>query len=270
MAEAPVVRAQSLAQFARLVRIARPLCDAAVVLDSHWRVRRDHGTRLLAGGNTRSQRLRWLFCLLVLPFVAHSVSLAASSQAIGYRTILPLSGLFLVLLVFALRAVVRAGSVRPVTQAIALGALVFSAAVLAQHNAYTLIAEPQSREWQLFHAAAARLRLAPDTDVYIIRPTIEDRSTERVYDDEFGSLSSDADWAAKEMFKTALRERFPRSVADGKAYTLKSGWLPPDAARQLRSRARLAPAEGRRRSHSGIRDRPGAYCFATLTTSGSM
>ncbi len=179
------------------------------------------------GANTRSHKLRWLFCLLALPFVAHSVSLAASSQAIGYRTLLPLSGLFLVLLVFAMRAVVRAGSVRPATQAVALGALVFSAAVLAHHNSYTLIAEPQSREWHLFHSAAAQLRLAPDTDVYIIRPTIDDRSTEQVYDDEFGSLSSDADWAAKEMFKTALRERFPATVANGKSYKLESGWLPP-------------------------------------------
>ena len=103
----------------------------------------------------------------------------------------------------------------------------FSAAVLAHHNSYTLIAEPQSREWHLFHSAAAQLRLAPDTDVYIIRPTIDDRSTEQLYDDEFGSLSSDADWAAKEMFKTALRERFPAPVADGRSYRLESGWLPP-------------------------------------------
>jgi hypothetical protein len=123
--------------------------------------------------------------------------------------------------------VVRAGSVRPATQAAALGGLVLSAAVLAYHNSYTLIAEPQGREWQLFHSAAAQLRLAPDTDVYIIRPTIDDRSTEKVYDDEFGSLSSDADWAAKEMFKAALRERFPARVADGRSYRLETGWLPP-------------------------------------------
>jgi hypothetical protein len=182
---------------------------------------------LLYGGNRLSNRLRWLFCLIALPFIGHSVSLAASSQAIGYRTLLPMSGLFLVLLVFAMRSVVRAGKVRETTQMAALGALAFSAAVLAHHNSYTLIAEPQSREWQLFHAAASQLRLAPDTDVYIIRPTIEDRSTEQVYDDEFGSLSSDADWAAKEMFKTALRERFPAAVANGKSYRLETGWLPP-------------------------------------------
>ncbi|MEO8465611.1 MAG: hypothetical protein ABI640_09745 [Gammaproteobacteria bacterium] len=207
------------------------LRDGAATQLSFWIVTTMFGAimtlGLFYGGNGRLQKLRWLFCLLALPFVAHSVSLAASSQAIGYRTLLPLSGLFLVLLVFAMRAVGRAGSVRPATQATALGVLVFSAAVLAHHNSYTLIAEPQGREWQLFHAAAAQLRLAPDTDVYIVRPTVDDRSTEELYDDEFGSLSSDADWAAKEMFKTALRERFPATVADGRSYRLETGWLPP-------------------------------------------
>jgi hypothetical protein len=179
------------------------------------------------GGASRSQKLRWLFCVLALPFVAHSASLAASSQAIGYRTLLPLSGLFLVLVVFALHAAVQAGKLRRLTQAAALGGLMFVAAVLAQRNTFTLIAEPQNREWQLVRSAAGSLRLASDTDVYIIRPQIADRSTERIYDDEFGSLSSDADWAAKEMFKAALRERFPATVADGKAYRLDTGQTPP-------------------------------------------
>ncbi len=64
----------------------------------------------LYGTKTWQQRLRWLVAALLLPFVAHSVSLAASSQAIGYRTLLPLSGLFLVLAMFGLRAIVGAPS----------------------------------------------------------------------------------------------------------------------------------------------------------------
>jgi hypothetical protein len=179
------------------------------------------------GTVTLSQKLRWLFCIIVLPFVAHSVSLAASSQAIGYRTLLPLSGLFLVLVVFGLRAVVRAGAVQATAQRVALATLVFFAAVLAHHNAYALIAEPQAREWNLIRSVAAALHLTAGTDVYIITPTLDDRSTQQVYDDEFGSLSSDADWAAKEMFKTALRERFPAPVADGRSYRLDTGSTPP-------------------------------------------
>jgi len=179
------------------------------------------------GARNASQKVRWLFCLLCLPFVAHAVSLAASSQAVGYRTVFPLSGLVLVLVVFALRSVVVAGRIRLPLQHGAFAVLLLVAAVDAQRNAYTLIAEPQNREWELIQAAAQRLRLDADTDVYIIRPGIDDRSTERVFDDEFGSLSSDADWASKEMFKAAMRERFPDTLPKGTAYSIETGPLPP-------------------------------------------
>jgi hypothetical protein len=179
------------------------------------------------GARDASHKARWLFCLLFLPFVAHAVSLAASSQAIGYRTVFPLSGLVLVLVVFSLRGVVEAGRLRPRLQRAVFGALLVVAAVSAQRNAYTLIAVPQSREWELVQTAADTLRLDADTDVYIIRPGIDDRSTEAVFDDEFGSLSSDGDWAAKEMFKAAMRERFPESLPKGSAYSIETGAAPP-------------------------------------------
>jgi hypothetical protein len=205
------------------------------------------GFRYAAVG--KSQKLRWLFCVLILPFVAHSVSLAASSQAIGYRTLLPLSGLFLVLVIFAVRSLAQAGKLRPVAQGAVLAGLVGVAALLAHGNAFTLIAEPQNREWQLVHSAASSLSLAAGTEVYIIRPSIDDRSTERVYDDEFGSLSSDAEWAAKEMFKTALRERFPAAVADGTGYSIVTGDEPPAraASYDLVVDLRKLRAEGDRR-----------------------
>lgn len=179
------------------------------------------------GARDASHKVRWLFCLFVLPFVAHAVSLAASSQAIGYRTVFSLSGLVLVLVVFALRSVVEAGRIRPRIQQGAFAALLVVAAVSAQRNAYTLIAEPQNREWELIQTAAQTLRLDADTDVYIIRPGVDDRSTERIFDDEFGSLSSDADWASKEMFKAAMRERFPESLPAGSAYSIVTGAAPP-------------------------------------------
>jgi hypothetical protein len=179
------------------------------------------------GARDASHRLRWLFCLLVLPFVAHAVSIAASSQAIGYRTMFSLSGLVLVLLVFALRSVVEVGRIRPRLQYGVFAALFVFAAWSAHRNAYTLIAEPQNREWELFQAAAQTLRLDADTDVYIVRPGIDDRSTEQIYDDEFGSLSSDADWASKEMFRAAMRERFPERLPAGAAFSIVTGAAPP-------------------------------------------
>jgi len=179
------------------------------------------------GARTRSQKLRWLFCLLCLPFVAHAVSLAASSQAIGYRTVFGLSGLALVLVMFGLRSVISTYRLGSAFQASAFASLFVLAALSARHNAYQLIAEPQAREWSLIEDAAKKLRLDADTDVYIIRPGIDDRSTEQLFDDEFGSLSSDADWASREMFKQAMRERFPAHLPAGSSLSIITGPTPP-------------------------------------------
>ena len=203
------------------------------------------------GTRNRAERLRWLFAALLLPFVGHSVSLAASSQAIGYRTLLPMSGLFLVLAFFGLRALVRRLGVSRAAYAGVLVAVVASAAVLAERNALTLIAEPQGHEWRLIEAAADRLRLKDETRVYMIRPSTQHRSTERLYADEYGSLTSDADWAAKEMFKAAMRERFPDGLPKGTDYLLTTGFGPPPPVgydmivdlRELKNLGERAPPE---------------------------
>jgi hypothetical protein len=185
------------------------------------------------GTKVAHERWRWLFAALLLPFFAHSVSLAASSQAIGYRTMFPLTGLFLVL--FA-EAAVLAGFV-------AVGA------ALASYYSLTLIAEPQGREWRLIQAAANRLPLAQDTQIYFIRPSTDYRSTERIYADEHGSLSADAQWAVVEMFRAAMRQRFPDGLPEGMNYTLVTSFTPPIVAydfvfdlRELRNQGERAPA----------------------------
>jgi hypothetical protein len=181
------------------------------------------------GATDRQRRLRWLVVAFLFPFVAHSVSLAASSQAIGYRTLLPLSGLFLVLAMFGVRSIAaRYRAPRPAMSALFAMLLVVTA-VLAHRNALKLIAEPQGREWQLVKAAADRLRLEADTIVYLVRPSIDYRSTERVYADEYGSLTADADWGSKEMFKAAIRERFPNGLPEGTSYSLFTGFGGPPA-----------------------------------------
>lgn len=207
---------------------------------------------LLLGAADRQQRVRWLFVALLLPFVAHSVSLAASSQAIGYRTLLPLSGVFLVLAAFGYRAVAERLRVPTTAEAGLLAAFVAVCAFLAHRNTLTLIAEPQGREWQLVKAAANRLQLANDARVYLIRPTSPDhRSTERLYADEYGSLTADADWAAKEMFKAAMRERFPGGLPEDTEYVLTTGFGPPPPVgydvvgdlRELKNLGERAPAQ---------------------------
>ena len=127
----------------------------------------------LYGAKTAQQRARWIFVALLLPFVAHSVSLAASSQAIGYRTLLPLTGLFLVLAAFGLRAIAARFGLPRVVHGGVLAVTVVVAAVLARHNALALIAEPQGNEWRLMEAAVERMRLSSETRVYLIRPSIQ-------------------------------------------------------------------------------------------------
>ena len=182
---------------------------------------------LVHGAKDVAQRRRWVFAALLLPFVAHSVSLAASSQAIGYRTLLPLSGLFLVLFAFGLRATFARFRLQRIAAVVTFAAFTVAGAVLAHHNALTLIAEPQGREWQLIEEAVNGLTLSGDTRIYLVRPTPDYRSTERVYADEHGSLSADAQWAAVEMFRAAMRERFPRGLPEGLHYTLVTSLNPP-------------------------------------------
>lgn len=205
---------------------------------------------LIFGAKNAPQRLRWLFAALALPFVAHSASLAASSQAIGYRTLLPLSGLFLVLFAFGFRSVAARFRWSRVAEVALLTVLIAVGAVLARHNALTLLAEPQGNEWQRMESMVNRLPVARATRVYIVRPAIEDRSTERLYADEYGSLSTDAQWAAVEMFRAAVRQRFPEGLPEGTTYTLTTSFTPPMMAydvvldlRQLKNERERVPTQ---------------------------
>lgn len=182
---------------------------------------------LFHGAATRQQRWRWLVCVLVLPFVAHSVSLAASSQAVGYRTLLPLSGIVLALVVFALRGLIGRYRLRRATALGAFVALVAIAAGVARYQSFELMAVPQAREWQLVKSAVATLDFEEGTRIYVIRPSLGDRSTERVTADEFGSVSADAAWSAVEMVRAAVRQRFPAGVPGGARYTVTSSFYEP-------------------------------------------
>jgi hypothetical protein len=95
--------------------------------------------------------------------------------------------------------------------------------VLAARHAFTLIAEPHGREWALIRDGVAALPTGRALDVFIVRPRMEERSTRRIFADEFGSLSTNSDWATAAMFRAALRERFPNGLPRGSSYTVASG-----------------------------------------------
>jgi len=153
-------------------------------------------------------RRRIVVCTVALPFLAHLVSLAAAERAVGYRTLFALSGLTIVLVVYALRCLLAADKIKLVAYHAGLIGLVVVAGVTAHFNPLTLIALPQSCEWDLMHAAVMRADFPKASKIFIVIPSQSDRATERVFSDEFGSVTSDSDFEPKEMFKAALHERY--------------------------------------------------------------
>ena len=174
---------------------------------------------------------RWtaLICLVGLPVAAFAVNLAAVLRVPSYRTTYALAGLVVVFVVYALRNLRLAGRIGRNAQHAALGLMLLAGGLAAHLHAYTLIAVPQGREWQIVRDAALRMAPAQHTKVYAIRAGIEDRATRRIFADEFGSLSSDTEWAVSEMLKCALRSRFPSGPPSGFGYSFESGTEPPRA-----------------------------------------
>jgi hypothetical protein len=203
--------------------------------------------RLAAKPGETFWKRKWVWCLLLMPVLAHGVSLVAAERSVGYRVLFALSGLVLVLLVYALRVLTTARGIKPLPHYLALGVLAAGAAMLANQQALALLAEPHSHEWDLVRNAVQRANFAKPVKVFFVTPTIEHRSTRRVYADEFGSLSSDSDWVPREMFKAALHERFGGKLPKGGSYTFAAGReLPADQTFDLvidlrKLKQRMAP-----------------------------
>jgi hypothetical protein len=179
------------------------------------------------GCTDATAKKKWLVCGLAMPLLAHAVSLAAAERSTGYRTLFALSGLVLVLLVYAFRSLRVADRLKlPVYYAV-LGLLVVIAALTARNNTLGLIAEPQGYEWEMVHNAVMRTNFKTETKVYLIMPQTGDRTTARMFADEFGSLSAGSDVVAKEIFKAAIRDRFGSKMPKGTAYTLAVGTAEP-------------------------------------------
>lgn len=181
------------------------------------------GFRLSAKGEGSWISRKWVWCVIILPLIGHGISLVAAERSAAYRVLFPLSGLALVLTVYALRVLATARGVKPLAHYITLGLLAIGAAVVASRQTFLLIAAPQGHEWDIVNKAVLSANFSKPVKVYVITPTLEDRSTTRVYQDEFGSLSSDSNWAPKEMFKSALHDRFQDKLPKGGSYTFASG-----------------------------------------------
>jgi hypothetical protein len=176
-----------------------------------------------------SERLKWWLCLTVLPWVALGISIIAAERSTGYRTLFPLSGLVVVVVFACLRRLPVDKEIEPRVRYGAMGAIVLVAAILAVWNTGELIAKPQAREWNIVRDAVLRAQFKEKTRFYLIEPGLEDRSTNLMHADEFGSMSTNSDWVPQEMFKAALRIRFPKGVLKGYKYEFAQGKQEPAA-----------------------------------------
>ena len=170
-----------------------------------------------------SERLKWWLSLSLLPLVAIGITIIAAERSTGYRTIFALSSLVVVLVFACLRRLPLEKDIEPRVRYTLMGVIVLFAAIMAAWNTSELLAKPQVREWNIVRDAVLKARFTEKTRFFLIQPGIEDRSTDLVHADEFGSLSTGSDWVPQEMFKAGLRIRFPKGVPKGYKYEFTQG-----------------------------------------------
>jgi hypothetical protein len=181
----------------------------------------------------QAAKQRWLACALLFPFLAHGVSLLAAERATGYRTLFALSGLVVVLVVVAWRSLLAAEKIKPFVFYAGFALLVMPAVVQAFRQPVELIAHPQAREWEIMQLAVLRTDFKTPKTVHIVMPSTKDRSTDRVFSDEFGSFSSNRPEVARDMFRTALAERFDQKTLKKIKYELTTGADAPGAGTKV-------------------------------------
>lgn len=193
---------------------------------------------LIVGGLLLGRRLGfgrmllWFAAFLSLATATYGISLIASERWSTYRTIYPLVGVVIIFLVSALGEVSRwkprAGAS---FCAGALVLLVSAGAALARYQAYHLIALPQRDELAVIESVAAQADATRPQRVFFIIPTLRDSPAPLVFADEFGSLSTDSDWAPGEMLKDVLQARSQGKADFGSRWEIACGRRAPDKAK---------------------------------------
>lgn len=172
---------------------------------------------------------RWLLALVTLSGVAWSVSFLAGERWPTYRTLYALTGVWSV---FFAASLVNLGACWPtrgprVTTAL-LGVLVAASAYLAHEQSLVLFAIPQGRELALMEQGARQVEPAKQPRVFVLTARPTDSFAAHRYLDEFGSVSADAEWVAKEMLEAAVQERFPQEPDVSRLYRFAAGPAAPE------------------------------------------
>jgi hypothetical protein len=167
---------------------------------------------------------RWLLGMVLLAAATSSVSFLAAERWPTYRTLYALTG---VCGVFFAASWVNLGGCFPGRGAKAatgvLAGLVALSALLAHRQALELFALPQGRELALMEEGARQLVPSARPRVFVVTAPLQGTFAPRRYLDEFGSVSVDAEWVAREMWKAVLRERFPQESDVTRLYRFGAG-----------------------------------------------
>ncbi|WP_241759055.1 hypothetical protein [Pyxidicoccus parkwayensis] len=171
----------------------------------------------------------WLVGLLVLTAAAYSVSFLASERWPTYRTLYALTGVWSVYFVASLLNLGRRWPVHgPRAVTALLGIFVVVSALLAHQHSLELFAFPQGRELALLEEGARQVMPARQPRVFVLTARQSDSSAPLRYLDEFGSVSVDSEWVAKEMFRALVEERFPGERDVNRLYRFAAGPVLPE------------------------------------------
>lgn len=150
---------------------------------------------------------RWLLGVVALSGAAYCVSFVAGERWPSYRTAWALTSVWTVFLVASLANLSEA--LPPWARrvpALALGTLVAGSAYLAHQHTFELFARPQNRELALLREGAHRAAQLREPRLYVVTANQGDSWAPLRYGDEFGSVTVDAPWLAREAMQVLMRQ----------------------------------------------------------------
>ncbi|MBZ4418469.1 hypothetical protein K8638_18500 [Myxococcus sp. RHST-1-4] len=173
--------------------------------------------------------VRWLLGLGVLSAAAYSVGFLAGERWPTYRTLYALTGVWSVFFAASLVALGHCWPMHGPRAATALlGAFVAVSALLAHRQSLELFALPQGRELARMEQGALQVVPGWRPRVFVLTARQSDASAPLRYLDEFGSVSVDAEWVAKEMLGALVHERFPQERDVSRLYRFAAAPVLPE------------------------------------------
>ena len=170
----------------------------------------------------------WSITLIVLPLAALCINVIAAERWAPYRTLYAASGVILVFAVMAARNCANLFTARPDRWISALMVIaVLAAGIAARRQTWELIARPQMEELRLVREGSSQIDPSRAQEILILRPFSPDTTLPIIFDDEFGSLSSNSEWTPQEMIKEVLLERFPGIHNVKRRYRMVVEWWQP-------------------------------------------